>query len=95
MHLFCQRSRRIALFLTEIIIYLLAALLRIRIDPDCDEALILCPENGKQTMWSDSFLRLALVKISLIFHSLLAYSLLCRLGDNATCPEDLAECLAY
>ena len=54
MHLLSQCLGRITPFLTEVIVYLLTAFLRIRINLNGYEAFLFCTQEGKQPMRSYS-----------------------------------------
>ena len=95
MQLLSQSRRRIATLLTEIIVNLLTALLRISINLKTDKALLLGPEHSKKPMRSHTLQRFRILEITIIFHSIRTYSLLCSLGHHSSCLENLSESLSY
>ena len=95
MDMLSKRLLRVTSFLTEIIIYLLAAFLRISVDPDCQKTFFLCSQNRKKPMRSNAVDRLAVIKIALVFHRLRTCSLLCRLRNDTACPEYLSQGLTH
>ena len=91
MHMLGQGRGRISAFLAEIIIYLLAALLRIRINLHIYESFFLRPEDGKKTVRGDPLKRLRIIEIGLILHCFLPRSLPGSLRDDTPCPEYLTK----
>ena len=80
---------RVAAFLTEVVILLLAASFRIGVNLHIYEALFFRTKDGKKTMRGDALKRFGIVEKAPVFQSFLTGSLLCSLGHDASGPENL------
>ena len=94
MHLFCQCRTRITTLLTEIVIELLSALLRICINLQTDISFFLCTKDCKKSVRRDAVKRFRMIEVRFIFLGLRASGLLGHLGNNVSGLEYLTQCLA-
>ena len=95
MDMLCKRGSRIFPFLTEVVIDLLSAFLRIDINMYRKEALLFGPQYSQQSVRRNALKRLGIIEITSVFHSLLTGRLLCSLGDDTSGPEYLPQRLTY
>ena len=95
MDLLGKGRTRITAFLTEVVIYLLAASFRIGVNLHIYEALFFRTKDGKKTMRGDALKRFGIIEIYLVLLSLRTGGLLCGLGHDAAGLEYLTEGFAH